>query len=557
VPPLRQKDAEEFIQQRASEWQEFQRDWRWLQDSLEGGCRYKYANYRDDPLGERAGAPGLHFHMGETKLVYGEQTDRNLVPHLSETSVEGADLYAMRLARTPVPRVVGRALARHLSRVYAHEVTREGPQPLLDWWLDVDGAGTPIDKWMRKAISPLFLVLGQLDLCFDHPAAPEGVEIRTAADARRFGLDRCVASFILPENMLWWEVDRQTRRYVQCLVYERCDTGPRFRHWTAEESNAYDSDGEWLREVSRPHPFGRVPIVRVFDERKHRCGNTGQSRYESVAELQKAIYNARSELILSDVLQSHAILQGPPEFVRGDGAIEVGPRGVLPVWVDGVGNALPWSFLDPPKGAQQEIRQHILDFQDEADRDSALLKPAGMTTGSTVAQSGISKAMDMRDGNDYLSEVAETLADCERACAEMVLLVTSDGKSTPADSASVKVVYPKEFGLTSAEDLAAGLVELQGIAAAQSDLPETMAEGLKRYVATLYPGLSDERLAELHEEIEAFVARRAADAEMNSESLAASIGVPRNSVTPAPGSGSPGDGDGMMEPVQPVNMTDE
>jgi hypothetical protein len=545
--PLTPKQAEELVRLRHEEWAEHQRDWRWLQDSLEGGRRYRDANYRDDPLGAAASHSGLPaLKDGETRLVYGEHVDRNLIPHLSETSKDGPDLYAMRLARTPVPRTVGRTINRHLARVYSQEVTRDGPKDLLGWWDDVDGAGTKVDKWMRKTIAPLFLALGQLDIAFDHPPAPEGVEIRTKEDANRYGLSACVASYILPENMLWWEVDPRTRAYSQCLVYERCVEGARFRHWTAEESNAYDADGEWLREHSRVHPFGRPPIVRIFDDRKHRCHNVGQSRYESIAELQKAIYNARSELILGDVQQSHAILQGPPEFVRGDNAIEVGPSNVLPKWVDAVGNAVGWDFLKVPKEGQQEVRLHIQDFQDESDRDAALLKPAGMTTGSTVAQSGISKQYDQQDGNDMLSEISETLADAEISAARMALLVLTDGGLTEFDA--IKVVYPKEFGLASAAELAANLVEFQAIVAAAGSLPGCEGEGLKRMVAAMYPGLSDERLAELHEEIEARMESKAADDAMTAEALAASVASVSQNDVGVPGAGSSDDADMDMPP---------
>lgn len=551
MPHLVQKDAEELIKLRHGEWWEHEREWRWLQDSLEGGARYRDANYMDDALGEKASPAGLPEPKdGETMLVYGEQTLRNLIPHVSETTKEGRPTYAMRLARTPVPRTVSRAVNRHLARIYAQDPVREAPDPLVEWWADVDGAGTTVDKWMRKTVAPLFLVLGQLDLVFDHPPAPEGVQIATRADAARYGLTACVCGYVLPENMVWWDVDPRTRAYSECLVFERCHDGRRYRHWTATDSNAYDGDGRWIPDASREHPFGRPPIVRVFDQRKHRCGNVGQSRYESIAELQKAIYNARSELILGDVQQSHAILQGPKEYVTGDGQMEISPQRVLPIAMDGAGNQSEWGYLDPPKGGIQEVRLHVIDFMEEADRDASLLKPAGMVAGSTVAQSGISKQIDQQDGNDVLSEVSETLADAEVSIARMALLVLSDGRITPGADDAIKVAYPKEFGLASSTELAASMVEFQGIAAAAGELPECTSEGLKRLVAAMLPGLSDERMAELNDEIDAFVDEKAGERSMNSEALAASLGGQDNNVG-AFGPGGPAGADVNIPPVDP------
>jgi hypothetical protein len=169
-----------------------------------------------------------------------------------------------------------------------------------------------------------------------------------------------------------------------------------------------------------------------------------------------------------------------------------------------------------------------------------------MTTGSTVAQSGISKQYDQQDGNDMLSEISETLADAEISAARMALLVLTDGGLTEFDA--IKVVYPKEFGLASAAELAANLVEFQAIVAAAGSLPGCEGEGLKRMVAAMYPGLSDERLAELHEEIEARMESKAADDAMTAEALAASVASVSQNDVGVPGAGSSDDADMDMPP---------
>ena len=130
------------------------------------------------------------------------------------------DDYELRRARTPVPTFVAESVETHLSRIYAREVKRVGPPRLMGWWADVDGCGTTVDQWMSETVAPLLLVLGQLDLYMDHPPAPDGEPIETKADLQRLGLDRCVASYILPENMLWWRLDPSGQRYLECLVLE-------------------------------------------------------------------------------------------------------------------------------------------------------------------------------------------------------------------------------------------------------------------------------------------------------------------------------------------------
>ena len=66
-----------------------------------------------------------------------------------------------------------------------------------------------------------------------------------------------------------------------------------------------------------PHNFGRVPIVRLIDLKKHRTRNVGKSRYEAIAEYQREFYNRDSELILSDTLQAHPFLSGPGRLLQG------------------------------------------------------------------------------------------------------------------------------------------------------------------------------------------------------------------------------------------------
>ena len=79
---------------------------------------------------------------------------------------------------------------------------------------------------MRETVAPLLLVLGCLDICLDHPKAPPGEKIKTRADELRLGLDKCVASYILPQNMVWWRCDN-AGRYVECLVREYQDPSAR------------------------------------------------------------------------------------------------------------------------------------------------------------------------------------------------------------------------------------------------------------------------------------------------------------------------------------------
>ena len=501
----------DLIRRRHPEWREHQLRWRWLLDSLEGGERYRQAIYGYDNRGlpirnlirhkreypdprESAGSFADPFLPGPDRFAIGND------PAASATD----DDFELRRARTPVPTFVAEAIDTHLSRIYAREVKRVGPDHLMAWWSDIDGCGTSIDQWMAETVAPLLLTLGQLDLLFDHPAAPDDEAIETRADAERLGLDRCVASYILPENMLWWRLDATGHRYVECLVREFHDglegSLERFRIWTADESTLYDADGTVLSVT--PHPFGRVPIIRVFDRRKPRCKNIGQPRYEGVAERQREYYNRDSELILSDTTQAHPLLQGPEDFVQADGTIPIGPSWLLPKKKNTQGGATTYEgfdIVDFPKGGAESIRKNKADLRDDVDRDSALVRPSGR---DGVAQSGLSKAFDHSDGNNRLAKIAKILGRAEEMIAEIALTVLDD---RPTDLGSILIIYPTEFDLFTASDMATATGSFQQLADNAGALPFIEGLMLGRLMRLCLPGLGDIQYAQCDAELKAYL----------------------------------------------------
>ena len=472
-------DGRQVVQRRHVDWLEHQIRWRWLLDSYEGGDRYRNAVYGPD----RKGLPcrNLFRHRREYPdpqafpTIYEGYAGAGSV--MLDSSIAGGagygpfpgmlgadpaatamdDDYELRRSRTPVPEFVAEAVEIHLSKVYDQEVAREGPADLTAWWEDVDGRGTPIDDWMRETVAPLLLVLGCLDICVDHPQVPPGQVISTRADELQFKLDTCIASYILPVNMVWWRCDA-AGRYVECLVREYTDPSDRVDHdkagnaidpedkgqigdawrrnyvryrlWRPDESILFSADGDKILE-RRPHGFGRVPIVRLIDQKKHRTPNVGKPRYEAIAELQREFYNRDSELILSDTLQAHPFLSGAEDFCKSDNTLSVGPGYVLPMKKNPESGAYQgWEFVSPPKDPAESLRKNKDDLVEMKDRRACLTKPAGAAgAGSgTVSQSGVSKQLDAQTGHKMLVSVAKSLAHAERFIAEYALVVLRNGR---------------------------------------------------------------------------------------------------------------------------------
>ena len=580
-------EGADLIKRNHPEWREHQLQWQWLYDSYEGGQRYRQAVYGYDHRGMPVRNMIRHKReypdprempiQGGSPLMF--PSNNPLVSTMGLGAAPGMvgsdpaslatdDPYEFRRARTPVPRFVGQAVDCHLSKIYAREVRRVGPDALRAWWKDVDGTGQSIDEWMQQEVAPLLATYGQIDLIFDHPKAPEGTRIETKADAKQSGIGRCVVGYILPENLTWWKLD-DARRYTECVVREHHDTndGGRavmYRHWTATGWTLLDGDGQ-VKEKG-DHPFGRVPIVRFFDVRKQRCRNVGQSRYGEIAEIQREFYNRDSELVLSDSLQAHALLQGPEDYCKADAEIKIGPDNLLPKKKVADGNGTSYEgfeFVEPPKGAAESIRANKGDLRDEADRAAGLTKPAGVTgsTGKTVAQSGVSKQLDQSQGNDLLSKLSASLGRLERGAAEMALMVLTDGNPSDADIDAIKIAYPTEFDLFTAKDLADATTEFQAILSLAGEAPETEFALLSRLTRLMLPGLDDEMYKafddELEQVLEGKAQQRQAAAEMNAAATAAKTDAITNpeAAVPAPPDDDPagnrddGGGTGSLTPA--------
>jgi hypothetical protein len=562
VNPYLQSDVDapgrKVVAARHSEYMEFVTTWRWLADSHEGGERYREADYgpmsyvvyyqsQDTETG-RTLQLSAHHNLPRHNLIRHPQ-EYPTAPGPADLALEGApstgDEFEFRRALTPVPSFVSEAISAHLSRIYAREVKREAPagpagDALRAWWADVDGTGSSIDDWMAETIAPLFLALGQLDLAFDHPPAPDGEAVGSQADAARLGLTKVVASYILPENLTDWDL-APDRCYARCVVREWDDAGKeRYREWTPGGWTLYDARG---RPQGRgTHDYGRVPVTRAFDVRKARCDNVGQSRYEVIAEIQRTFYNVDSELTLSNSLAAHALLSGPEDYCNGN-AIQAGPGNVLPMRKNSsTGSYQGWEYVCPPSDAADKLRHKLQDLRDAADRAACLTKPAGArgTGGQTVSQSGVSKMMDEHTGNDLLAKISKALQRLERRCVEMVLMVAGGKVPTPEQVDAVEVVYPTRFDLFSAGDFSGLVAEFQTLlAGVDGVLPETFGHLFRTWARLALPGLDDDSYKQIDDELEAFLKARADEAGRRAEAGPAGLMPPGAPGVPGPGKAPP------------------
>jgi hypothetical protein len=258
-----------------------------------------------------------------------------------------------------------------------------------------------------------------------------------------------------------------------------------------------------------PHNFGRVPIVRLIDLKKHRTRNIGKSRYESIAEYQREFYNRDSELILSDTLQAHPYLSGPEDYCKADNTLSVGPGYLLPKKKNPEnGTYEGFDYVSPPKDPAESLRRNKEDLIDMKDRRACLAKPVGAGSSGTVAQSGISKQLDAHTGHKLLSSIAKALVKAERFLAEYALMVLRERAVTPDERATIKVGYPSRFELHDAADLINCTSKLQLVLSACGNAPNTERQLIQATIRQLLLGLDDDEYHALDDEIERLVQKK-------------------------------------------------
>jgi hypothetical protein len=499
-----------IVDRRHAEWRTHQLRWRWLGDTYEGGEAYRQAIYGWD----LTGLPVRNLVRHKRELPDPREQNYYGVlgrpPGSDMAAQANNDDYEMRRARTPVPSFFRNCIRRHLSKIYAQTPVRKGPERLLKWFGNVDGAGNTFAEYVKDVISVLIATYGHIDVKLERPALPKKLraKLKTKADEAELGIQPVYISYFLPEDVVWWDL-APTGIYRQVLICApQEESGPTYTLWTPDEWFKLDVQGEILDRDE--HPYTRPPIVRLFDERRFRAKNIGFPRYEDIAEITRELYNRDSELVLSDSNHAHNLIQAPEDFMQNDVKVPIGPSNFLPKKRNQVGDNVTYEGFDViefPKGSAESIRLNKGDMIEQIDRAALLTKPAGAagSNGSTVAQTGISKRMDAADGNTYLSEIAYRLQKAERQICELYLLVEGNGVVDEADKAAIEICYPKDFDLFGPEELAALISDWYSSCEGAGAMPVVEARMLKKLLRLILLGEPDENFTVFDKQIDMYV----------------------------------------------------
>jgi len=245
--------------------------------------------------------------------------------HLTRYQLESDAEYQARLNTTPLENHCASVISVYKSFLFRENPVREfGPienmPELADFLKDADFDGRSLDNFM-KDISTWSSVFGH---CWILVAKPD-VGAVTRADEVALGV-RPYVSMLTPMVVLDWHWTRSPSGKYE-LVYLKyledvngsIHTVKQWYPDTIKTSIVDVDNGVVTEETEVPNGLGKIPAVIAYANRSTVRG-IGLSDVTDIADLQRFIYNATSEVDQSIRLDSHPSLVKTPETEAGIGA---------------------------------------------------------------------------------------------------------------------------------------------------------------------------------------------------------------------------------------------
>lgn len=270
-------------------YQSYQAQWKYLLESYIGGNEYRQAG------------------------------------HLTRYQLETDAEYYARLRATPLQNHCQSVISVYISFLFREDPSREfaqleGMPELKDFCKDADMDGRSIDAFM-KDVATWSSVFGH---CWIIVAKPN-VGAVTRADEVALGV-RPYVSLLTPMTVLDWQWERQpSGRYELAYFKYLEDVNGDIsvvKEWTKELiiTTTVDTKNEIIQEqITDINGLGKIPAVCAYNGRSTVRG-IGVSDIADIADAQRFIYNATSEIDQSIRLDSHPSLVKTPETQAGIGA---------------------------------------------------------------------------------------------------------------------------------------------------------------------------------------------------------------------------------------------
>lgn len=360
--------------------------------------------------------------------------------HLVKYQNESRAEYAARLATTPLQNHCNSVISVYNSFLFRNNPTRsfgsiEGMPELESFLYDADMDGRSFNAFM-KDVATQASIFGHAWIIVAKPnvgAQTRGDEM--AAEVRPY------VNLLSPLTVLDWSWYRQPNgRYVLDYIKYIEDVNGDIvtvKEWTNEfiRTSIVDSDKEVFQErYDEPNGLGMIPAVIAYNKRSIIRG-IGISDIADIADAQKFIYNATSEIDQSIRLDSHPSLVKTPETNAGVGA------GAIIHMPENMDPGLKPYVLDFAGASVDKILASIEQTVSSIDK---MANTGAVRSTNARSMSGVAMDTEFQLLNARLSEKGDALELAEEQVWK--LWATYMGKSWDGE-----VEYPDSFNLRDAQ----------------------------------------------------------------------------------------------------------
>ncbi len=356
--------------------------------------------------------------------------------HLTKYQLETEGEYQARLRATPLDNHCQSVISVYNSFLFREQPKREfGPLAMLpelqSFLDDADHDGRNLDAFM-KDVSTWSSVFGH---CWIIVAKPF-VGAATRADEVVMGV-RPYVNLLTPMTVLDWTWSRQPSGKYELSYFKYIEDVNGdvtiVKEWTAElikTTMVNSKDNAIVEEVIDINGLGKIPAVIAYNGRSIVRG-VGVSDIADIADAQKFIYNATSEVEQSIRLDSHPSLVKTPETQAGIGA------GSLIHMPDNLDPGLKPYLLEFSGASVESIYTSIKHTIESIDK---MANTGGVRATESRTLSGVAMETEFQLLNARLSEKADNLELAE----EQMWRLWAEYMGT---TWSGKIDYPGSFNM--------------------------------------------------------------------------------------------------------------
>lgn len=361
--------------------------------------------------------------------------------HLVRYQLESDAEYSARLNQTPLDNHCQAVVSVYNSFLFRQDPVRnlgmiEGLPETQDFLKDADLEGRSLNNFM-KDVATWASVFGH---CWVMVVKPN-VGAQTRAEELEMGV-RPYVSYLTPMVVLDWEWSRGvTGRYeLRYFKYiEESNGNVRvIKEWTPETitTKIVDVESDVITEETvEDNGLGKIPAVCVYNKKGITRG-IGVSDIADIADAQKFIYNATSEIMQSIQMDTHPSLVATPECNVGTGS---------------------GALIHVPENLDPGLRPYLLEFSGASvekilnaikHKEDAIDKMANIgSIRATEARrmSGVAQQQEFELLNARLSEKADSLEHAE----EQIWRLFCDYIGVRYDG---EIEYPGSFNIRDTQD---------------------------------------------------------------------------------------------------------